>query len=53
MDLCLNLLNKIQRKWIYLEPIFGRGLLPSETARFNRLDVELRIIFAGYILFKI
>lgn len=26
-------LNAVQRKWLYLEPIFGRGALPSEQAR--------------------
>lgn len=24
------LLNQIQRKWVYLEPIFGRGALPAQ-----------------------
>ncbi|KAL3981550.1 Dynein heavy chain N-terminal region 2 family protein [Acanthocheilonema viteae] len=37
-------MNEIQRKWIYLEPIFGRGSLPSEASRFNRVDVEFRIV---------
>uniref|UniRef100_A0A158Q7Q4 Cytoplasmic dynein 2 heavy chain 1 n=1 Tax=Elaeophora elaphi TaxID=1147741 RepID=A0A158Q7Q4_9BILA len=35
-------MNEIQRKWIYLEPIFGRGSLPSEASRFSRVDVEFR-----------
>ncbi|VDM11275.1 unnamed protein product [Wuchereria bancrofti] len=37
-------MNEIQRKWIYLEPIFGRGSLPSEASRFNRVDSEFRIV---------
>ncbi|EJD73854.1 cytoplasmic dynein 2 heavy chain 1, variant [Loa loa] len=37
-------MNEIQRKWIYLEPIFGRGSLPSEASRFSRVDVEFRIV---------
>ncbi|VDN07166.1 unnamed protein product [Thelazia callipaeda] len=37
-------LNLIQRKWIYLEPIFGRGSLPSEVSRFNRVDADFRVI---------
>lgn len=49
LDFCLNFLNNIQRKWVYLEPIFGRGSLPSEAARFNRLDVEMRVILAGFL----
>lgn len=30
MDDLLRKLNLIQRKWVYLEPIFGRGALPSQ-----------------------
>lgn len=40
-------MNEIQRKWVYLEPIFGRGSLPSEATRFNRVDVQFRTILAG------
>ncbi|CCW60917.1 unnamed protein product [Phytomonas sp. EM1] len=36
----LALLNKIQRKWAYLEPIFARGALPQEQSRFKRVDKE-------------
>jgi dynein heavy chain 2 len=31
-------------QWLYLEPIFERGALPSEQARFNRIDTEFRDI---------
>ncbi|VDM42915.1 unnamed protein product [Toxocara canis] len=44
LDQYLQWMNEIQRKWIYLEPIFGRGSLPSEASRFNRVDVEFRSI---------
>jgi len=37
-------LNQIQRKWVYLEPVFGRGALPSEQVRFRRIDDEFRSI---------
>lgn len=37
---CLVLLNSIQRKWTYLEPIFARGALPQEQARFQRVNKE-------------
>lgn len=47
LDMCLHLLSDIQRKWVYLEPIFGRGALPAEAARFNRVDVEMRVILDG------
>uniref|UniRef100_A0A915E882 Cytoplasmic dynein 2 heavy chain 1 n=1 Tax=Ditylenchus dipsaci TaxID=166011 RepID=A0A915E882_9BILA len=46
LDIYLHSLNEIQRKWVYLEPIFGRGSLPAEAARFNRIDVEFRAILA-------
>ncbi|CAJ1028022.1 Dynein heavy chain, N-terminal region 2/Hydrolytic ATP binding site of dynein motor region/AAA domain (dynein-related subfamily)/P-loop containing dynein motor region/P-loop containing dynein motor region D4/Microtubule-binding stalk of dynein motor/ATP-binding dynein motor region/Dynein heavy chain region D6 P-loop domain/Dynein heavy chain AAA lid domain/Dynein heavy chain C-terminal domain containing protein, putative [Leishmania lindenbergi] len=36
----LTLLNHIQRRWAYLEPIFARGALPHEQARFKRVDKE-------------
>jgi dynein heavy chain 2 len=38
----LNDLNSVQRKWLYLEPIFGRGALPHEQSRFKRVDDEFR-----------
>lgn len=44
LDHCLHDLNQIQRKWVYLEPIFGRGALPQEQARFKRIDSEFRAI---------
>ena len=37
-------LNLIQRKWVYLEPIFSRGALPKEQSRFKRIDDEFRNI---------
>jgi dynein heavy chain 2, cytosolic len=37
-------LNQIQRKWIYLEPIFMRGALPEEQGRWRRLDEDYRNI---------
>ena len=44
LDDVLMKLNQIQRKWIYLEPIFLRGALPSEQGRWKRLDEEYRNI---------
>eukprot|EP00756_Hemistasia_phaeocysticola_P023549 Hpha_TRINITY_DN15900_c0_g17::TRINITY_DN15900_c0_g17_i1::g.73779::m.73779/K10414/DYNC2H, DNCH2; dynein heavy chain 2, cytosolic len=38
LDEYLHLLNQIQRKWVYLEPIFARGALPAEQPRFKRVD---------------
>ncbi|KAK6038641.1 dynein heavy chain, region 2 [Cooperia oncophora] len=42
-------MNDIQRKWIYLEPIFGRGALPAEASRFARVDSEFRLILADVV----
>lgn len=44
LDEYLLKLNQIQRKWAYLEPVFGRGALPSEQGRFRRIDDEFRSI---------
>eukprot|EP00755_Sulcionema_specki_P016551 Sspe_Gene.10436::Locus_3490_Transcript_1_1_Confidence_1.000_Length_5354::g.10436::m.10436/K10414/DYNC2H, DNCH2; dynein heavy chain 2, cytosolic len=38
LDEYLHLLMQIQRKWVYLEPIFSRGALPQEQPRFRRVD---------------
>jgi dynein heavy chain 2 len=44
LDEYLHNLNQIQRRWVYLEPIFGRGALPREQARFKRVDTDFRAI---------
>ncbi|XP_053095782.1 cytoplasmic dynein 2 heavy chain 1 isoform X3 [Pangasianodon hypophthalmus] len=46
LDDFLQSLNSIQRKWLYLEPIFGRGALPREQARFHRVDQDFRAIMS-------
>src|SRR5262249_23692835 len=40
----LQKLNTVQRRWVYLEPIFGRGALPQEQSRFSKVDSEFRAI---------
>ena len=47
LDEYLAKLAIIQRKWVYLEPIFGRGSLPQEQGRFRRIDDEYRNIMIG------
>ncbi|CAL1265870.1 unnamed protein product [Larinioides sclopetarius] len=44
LDQSLHQLNLIQRKWVYLEPIFGRGSLPSERTRFIAICKEFRFV---------
>ncbi|GBG24746.1 Cytoplasmic dynein 2 heavy chain 1 [Hondaea fermentalgiana] len=38
LDTYLGMMNQVQRKWLYLEPIFNKGALPSEATRFRRID---------------
>ena len=35
LDEYLQNLNQIQRRWVYLEPIFAKGALPHEQPRFR------------------
>ncbi|KAK4887690.1 hypothetical protein RN001_003961 [Aquatica leii] len=42
----LTSLAQIQRKWIYLEPIFGGGALVQERGRFERLDKDFKHLLA-------
>ncbi|KAF4324411.1 hypothetical protein G195_002224 [Phytophthora kernoviae 00238/432] len=46
LDQALTQLNLIQRKWVFLEPIFSKGALPSEQSRFRRVDEEFTDIMA-------
>lgn len=40
LDQALTQLNVIQRKWVFLEPIFSKGALPSEQSRFRKVDEQ-------------
>ncbi|XP_046488904.1 cytoplasmic dynein 2 heavy chain 1 [Neodiprion pinetum] len=42
----VRILSAIQRKWIYLEPIFGGGAAPNEVAKWMRADREFRYLMA-------
>ena len=44
LDVVLHALNTVQRKWVYLEPIFARGGLPNESKRFRGVDEDFREI---------
>ena len=46
LDEYLHNLNQVQRRWVYLEPIFGRGALPNEQGRFKRVDSDFKVIMA-------
>ncbi len=49
LDECLHNLNQVQRKWVYLEPIFGRGALPKEQSRFKGVDRDYRDIMSDIV----
>ncbi|XP_018579489.1 cytoplasmic dynein 2 heavy chain 1 [Anoplophora glabripennis] len=44
LDHYLTSLAQVQRKWVYLEPIFGSGTLSQEKSRFDRIDRDFRHI---------
>ncbi|VDK31905.1 unnamed protein product [Taenia asiatica] len=46
LDASLCSLQIVQRRWVYLEPIFGAGALKGETSRFSRVDVDFRNLMA-------
>ena len=43
----LTHMNAIQRKWLYLKPIFARGALPQEQLRFRRVDGDFQGIMGA------
>lgn len=53
LDEYLLSLNAIQRRWVYLEPIFGRGALPREEARFKRVDEDFRYSERVFVCVKL
>lgn len=44
LSFILNNLCQIQKKWIYLEPIFANGSLKSGDTSFHRIDKDFRYI---------
>ncbi|CAH0388994.1 unnamed protein product [Bemisia tabaci] len=49
LDLFLRNLSQIQRKWLYLEPIFGSSSLDVERGRFERVDRDFRFVLSDLI----
>ncbi|KAI6655602.1 cytoplasmic dynein 2 heavy chain 1-like [Oopsacas minuta] len=47
IDLYIQRLIEIQRKWLYLEPIFGNESFPRERDRFRQVDKSFCSILAG------
>uniref|UniRef100_A0A1B0AQ10 Dynein heavy chain, cytoplasmic n=1 Tax=Glossina palpalis gambiensis TaxID=67801 RepID=A0A1B0AQ10_9MUSC len=44
LEVILTSLNQAQRRWVYLEPVFGSGTLRNEEALFKRIDKDFRYI---------
>lgn len=49
LDEYLHNLNQVQRRWVYLEPIFGRGALPKEQGRFKRVNEDFKRIMVEVV----
>ncbi|KAL3266579.1 hypothetical protein HHI36_010743 [Cryptolaemus montrouzieri] len=46
LDFYLTSLVHIQRKWLYLEPIFGSGTLEYEKSRFDKANKDIRYLYS-------
>ncbi|XP_063978818.1 cytoplasmic dynein 2 heavy chain 1 [Diachasmimorpha longicaudata] len=40
----LKALGSLQRKWVYLEPVYGSGAAPSDSGKWARADKEFRYL---------
>lgn len=40
----IRMLSIVQRKWIYLDPVYGSGAGPNDSGRWSRADKEFRYI---------
>ncbi|EFN76217.1 Cytoplasmic dynein 2 heavy chain 1 [Harpegnathos saltator] len=38
----IKVLSTVQRKWIYLDPVYGSGAAPNDSGRWSRADKEFR-----------
>ncbi|VDD74961.1 unnamed protein product [Mesocestoides corti] len=47
LDTGITGLQQVQRRWVYLEPIFGGGAITREASRFCRIDVDFRNLLTG------
>ena len=40
----IKILSMLQRKWVYLEPVYGSGASPNDSGRWLRADKEFRFL---------
>ena len=45
----LGVLQHVQRRWLYLGPIFARGALPAQQQRFRHVDAQVRSAPLGFL----
>lgn len=38
----IKMLSVVQRKWIYLDPVYSSGAAPNDSGRWMRADKEFR-----------
>lgn len=44
----IKVLSIVQRKWIYLDPVYGSGAAPNDSGKWSRADKEFRFIIPSY-----
>lgn len=44
----IKVLSTVQRKWIYLDPVYGSGAAPNDSGRWSRADKEFRFIIIPF-----
>ncbi|XP_018402903.1 PREDICTED: cytoplasmic dynein 2 heavy chain 1 [Cyphomyrmex costatus] len=40
----IKALSSVQRKWIYLDPVYGSGAAPNDSGKWSRADKEFRYL---------
>ncbi|XP_024946848.1 cytoplasmic dynein 2 heavy chain 1 isoform X2 [Cephus cinctus] len=40
----IKALSTVQRKWVYLDPVYGGGAAPNDSGRWSRADKEFRYL---------
>jgi hypothetical protein len=48
----IKVLSTVQRKWIYLDPVYGGEAAPNDSGRWSRADKEFRFVIIRLILIR-
>lgn len=46
----IKILSTVQRKWIYLDPVYGSEAAPNDSGRWSRGDKEFRFVIIRLML---